>query len=127
MSSGSTASQSGEHKLERGRVRSVSVSEHREDEYKLQVVTRIQGLVRQFEVRGSLCTNLRLFQVIHDKEERHMRKQMEQHMLEFKKKQELELQGFLKKQGEDAWGWQRSQEGAFDELKARHSRVTMGR
>ena len=51
LSSGSSGSCSSELKFERGRVRSVSFSEQREDEYKMEVVNRIQGLVRQFEVR----------------------------------------------------------------------------
>ena len=51
LSSGSSSSCSSDLKVVRGRVRSVSFSEQREDEYRIQVVNRIQGLVREVEVR----------------------------------------------------------------------------
>merc|ERR1719484_73892 len=63
-------------------------------------------------------------EVIHDKEERGLKKYQDNQAFEFKQKQELDLQAFLKKQKEEASGFQTNQANTWNDLKERHTQET---
>lgn len=91
--------------------RKVSFSPDINESYRHQVVDKIQGLMKEVEV-------------IHEKEEKLLKKQQEQQAYEFKQKQELELQAFMKRQKEEASGFQSNQANTWNDLKERHTQET---
>lgn len=91
--------------------RKVSFSPDINESYRHQVVDKIQGLMKEVEV-------------IHDKEERGLKKLQENQAWEFKHKQELELQAFMKRQKEEASGFQTNQSNTWNDLKERHTQET---
>jgi len=93
------------------RERKVSFSPDIDESYRHQVVDKIKGLMEEV-------------QVIHEREEKHLKKVQEQESFDFKQKQELELQAFLKKQKEDANKFETGQSGRWNDLKERHTQET---
>lgn len=91
--------------------RKVSFSPDVENSYRHQVVGKIRGLMEEV-------------QVIHEKEEKHLKKVQEQESFSFKQKQELELQAFLKKQKEEAENFRSNQTNTWSDLKERHTQET---
>jgi len=93
------------------RERKVSFSPDIDESYRHQVVDKIKGLMEEV-------------QVIHTREEKHMKKVQEHEAFDFKQKQELELQAFLKKQKEEANSFDTGQSGRWNDLKERHTQET---
>lgn len=93
------------------RERKVSFSPDIDESYRHQVVDKIKGLMDEV-------------QVIHEKEEKHMKKFQENEHFDFKQKQQLELDAFLKRQREEAAGFQTKQTNVWNDLKERHTQET---
>jgi len=93
------------------RERKVSFSPDIDESYRHQVVDKIKGLMDEV-------------QVIHSREEKHLKKVQEQERFDFKQKQELELQAFLKKQKESANSFESEQSSRWNDLKERHTQET---
>merc|ERR1711872_158775 len=96
---------------ENNRGRKVSFSPDIDESYRHQVVDKIKNLMDEV-------------QIIHDKEEKHLKKQQENDSWEFKQKQELELQAFLKKQREDAASFKTRQVNDWNNLKEKQTQET---
>ena len=67
---------------------------------------------------------LDFFQTIHEKEEKHLKKHQDNESWDFKQKQEIELQAFLKKQREEASGFQNHQVHTWNNLKEKQTQET---
>jgi len=93
------------------RDRKVSFSPDIDESYRHRVVDKIQGLMKEVEV-------------IHKREETHMQKQQEAGAFDFKRKQELELQAFMKRQKEEASGFHSNQTTDWNNLKEKHTQET---
>lgn len=93
------------------RERKVSFSPDIDESYRHQVVDKIKNLMEEV-------------QTIHEKEEKHLKKHQDNESWEFKQKQELELQAFLKKQREDASGFQNHQVHTWNNLKEKQTQET---
>merc|ERR1719282_1514836 len=91
--------------------RKVSFSPDIDESYRHQVVDKIKNLMDEVSI-------------IHEKEEKTLKKQQENDSWEFKQKQELELQAFLKKQREDATAFKHGQMNQYNDLKERHTQET---
>jgi len=91
--------------------RKVSFSPDIDQSYRHQVVDKIKNLMEEV-------------QTIHDKEEKHLTKHQETESWDFKQKQELELQAFLKKQREEASGFQNHQVNTWNNLKEKQTQET---
>jgi len=91
--------------------RKVSFSPDIDESYRHQVVDKIKTLMEEVET-------------IHEKEEKHLKKQQETQSWEFKHQQELELQAFLKKQREDASSFRNNQVNTWNDLKEKHTQET---
>merc|ERR1711892_1627045 len=63
-------------------------------------------------------------QTIHEKEDKNLKKHQENESFDFKQKQELELQAFLKKQREQASGFQNHQVNTWNNLKEKQTQET---
>lgn len=93
------------------RERKVSFSPDIDESYRHQVVDKIKGLMEEV-------------QVIHEKEERQLKKYQDQEALEFKERQQRDLEAFLKRQREEASGFQSNQKNIWNDLKERHTQET---
>eukprot|EP00091_Calanus_sinicus_P012274 TRINITY_DN27799_c0_g1_i1.p2 TRINITY_DN27799_c0_g1~~TRINITY_DN27799_c0_g1_i1.p2 ORF type:complete len:174 (-),score=29.23 TRINITY_DN27799_c0_g1_i1:197-718(-) len=93
------------------RERKVSFSPDIDESYRHQVVDKIKNLMEEV-------------QTIHEKEEKHLKKHQDNESWEFKQKQELELQAFLKKQREDASSFQNHQVHTWNNLKEKQTQET---
>lgn len=91
--------------------RKVSFSPDIDESYRHQVVDKIQNLMKEVDV-------------IHGKEEKHLKKYQETESFDFKRKQELELQAFLKRQKEEQSGFHTQQTNVWNDLKERHTQET---
>ena len=124
------------------RDRKVSFSPDIDESYRHQVVDKIQGLMKEVEVRHRAfqpTRNPQMFphlkyashqicdqnpsQGIHLSEEKKMKKEQETEAFDFKRKQELELQAFMKRQKEEATGFHTNHTNQWNDLKERHTQV----
>ena len=124
------------------RDRKVSFSPDIDESYRHQVVDKIQGLMKEVEVRHRALQPTRnppIFphlkyaayqfrdqnpsQGIHLSEEKKLKKEQEAQAFEFKRKQELELQAFMKRQKEEASGFHTNHTNQWNDLKERHTQV----
>ena len=124
------------------RDRKVSFSPDIDESYRHQVVDKIQGLMKEVEVRHRAfqpTRNPQIFphlkyaayqfrdqnpsQGIHLSEEKKLKKEQEAQAFEFKRKQELELQAFMKRQKEEASGFHTNHTNQWNDLKERHTQV----
>jgi hypothetical protein len=93
------------------RDRKVSFSPDIDESYRHHVVDKIQGLVKEVEV-------------IHEKEEKQLSKFQENQFLDFKQKQDMELKAFMKRQQDEASGFQANMANNWNDLKERHTQET---
>jgi len=91
--------------------RKVSFSPDIDESYRHQVVDKIKTLMDEVSI-------------IHEKEEKTLKKLQDTESWEFKQKQELELQAFLKKQREDAVAFKNGHMNQWNDLKERHTQET---
>jgi len=91
--------------------RRVSFSPDIDQSYRHNVVDKIRNLMDEV-------------QIIHDKEEKHLKKHQQTESWEFKQKQEQELQAFLKKQQADAASFQTYQANTWNNLKEKQTQET---
>merc|ERR1712203_723031 len=91
--------------------RRVSFSPDIDQSYRHNVVDKIRNLMDEV-------------QIIHDKEEKHLKKHQETETWEFKQKQEKELQAFLKKQRNEAASFQTYQSNTWNNLKEKQTQET---
>ena len=124
------------------RDRKVSFSPDIDESYRHQVVDKIQGLMKEVEVRHRAfqpTRNPQIFpdlkyashqfcdqnpsQGIHLSEEKKMKKEQESQAFDFKRKQELELQAFMKRQKQEASGFHTNHTNQWNDLKERHTQV----
>jgi len=91
--------------------RKVSFSPDIDESYRHQVVDKIKTLMDEVSI-------------IHEKEEKTLKKLQDNDTWEFKQKQELELQAFLKKQQAEASQFKSNQVNQWNDLKERHTQET---
>jgi len=96
---------------ENSKERKVSFSPDIDESYRHQVVDKIKTLMDEVSI-------------IHEKEEKTLKKLQDNDSWEFKQKQELELQAFLKKQREQAASFKNNQTNQWNDLKERHTQET---
>jgi len=96
---------------ENSKERKVSFSPDIDESYRHQVVDKIKTLMDEVSI-------------IHEKEEKTLKKFQDNESWEFKQKQELELQAFLKKQREDAAMLKSGHMNQWNDLKERHTQET---
>jgi len=93
------------------RERKVSFSPDIDESYRHQVVDKIKTLMDEVEI-------------IHEKEEKHLKKHQDNESFEFKQNQQLELEAFLKKQRENASAFKNNQVNTWNDLKEKHTQET---
>merc|ERR1711874_148785 len=91
--------------------RKVSFSPDIDESYRHHVVDKIKNLMDEV-------------QTIHEKEEKHLKKQQDTESWDFKQKQEQELQAFLKKQRQEASSFQTYQVNTWNNLKEKQTQET---
>eukprot|EP00088_Acartia_fossae_P061702 TRINITY_DN74206_c0_g1_i1.p1 TRINITY_DN74206_c0_g1~~TRINITY_DN74206_c0_g1_i1.p1 ORF type:complete len:175 (+),score=46.09 TRINITY_DN74206_c0_g1_i1:126-650(+) len=94
------------------RARRVSFSPDVDDNYRMNVIDKIKGLMDEVET-------------IHRREERHLQKSLEAEKWAFKQKQEKELQDFLKRQKMEANSFESYQTEAKNNLREKHQNETL--
>jgi len=93
------------------RERKVSFSPDIDESYRHQVVDKIKTLMDEV-------------QIIHEKEEKHLKKSQETDSWDFKQKQELDLQAFLKSQREESSSFKNNQVNTWNDLKEKQTQET---
>lgn len=94
------------------RARRVSFSPDVDDNYRMNVIDKIKGLMDEVET-------------IHRREERHLTKSLDADKWAFKQKQEKELQDFLKRQKQEANSFESFQQEARNNLKDKQQSETL--
>lgn len=94
------------------RARRVSFSPDVDDNYRMNVIDKIKGLMDEVET-------------IHRREERHLQKSLEAEKWAFKQKQEKELQDFLKRQKMEASSFESYQHDSRNNLREKQQSETL--
>lgn len=94
------------------RARRVSFSPDVDDNYRMNVIDKIKGLIDEVET-------------IHRREERQLQKSLEAEKWAFKQKQEKELQDFLKRQKMEASSFECYQNESRNNLRENQQRETL--